>query len=178
MYYGDELGMVDAVIAPGQVRDPAEKNEPGKGRGRDPERSPMIWVNAANAGFTTPDAVPWLPLEAGWETENAAEQAGRKDSMLMLYRKLLALRRQHDTLHAGGIAEVVAEGSVLRYRRVGLEGGESTDFQVMLNLGSEVATVKCAKGTVVLTTLLDGEGSSVEGTVTVEAGEGLLIAIE
>jgi len=30
----------------------------------------------------------------------------------------------------------------------------------------------------VLTTLLDGEGSSVEGTVTVEAGEGLLIAIE
>ena len=178
MYYGDELGMVDVAIAPDQVRDPAEKNEPGKGRGRDPERSPMIWVNAANAGFTTPDATPWLPLEPGWETENAAEQAGRKDSMLMLYRKLLALRRQHDTLHAGGIAEVVAEGSVLRYRRVGLEDGESTDFQVMLNLGSEVATVKCAMGTVVLTTLLDGEGSSVEGTVTVEAGEGLLIAIE
>ena len=177
MYYGDELGMVDVAIAPDQVRDPAEKNEPGKGRGRDPERSPMIWVNAANAGFTTPDATPWLPLEPGWETENAAEQAGRKDSMLMLYRKLLALRRQHDTLHAGGIAEVVAEGSVLRYRRVGLEDGESTDFQVMLNLGSEVATVKCAKGTVVLTTLLDGEGSSVEGTVTVEAGEGLLIAL-
>jgi alpha-glucosidase len=178
MYYGDELGMVDAVIAPDQVRDPAEKNEPGKGRGRDPERSPMIWVSAPNAGFTTPDAVPWLPLEAGWETENAAEQAGRKDSMLMLYRKLLALRRQHDTLHAGRIAEVVAEGSVLRFRRVGLEDGESTDFQVVLNLGSEVATVSCAKGTVVLTTLLDGAGSAVEGTVTVEAGEGLLIALE
>jgi alpha-glucosidase len=178
MYYGDELGMVDAVIAPDQVRDPAEKNEPGKGRGRDPERSPMVWVSAPNAGFTMPDAVPWLPLEAGWETENAAEQAGRKDSMLMLYRKLLALRRQHDTLHAGGIAEVVAEGSVLRYRRVGLEDGESTDFQVVLNLGSEVATVSCAKGTVVLTTLLDGAGSAVQGTVTVEAGEGLLIAVE
>jgi alpha-glucosidase len=178
MYYGDELGMVDVAIAPNQVRDPAEKNEPGKGRGRDPERSPMVWVSAANAGFTTPDATPWLPLEEGWETENAAAQAGRKDSMLMLYRKLLALRRQHDTLHAGGIAEVVAEGSVLRYRRVGLEDGESTDFQVVLNLGNEVATVACAKGTVVLTTLLDGEGSAVEGTVTVEAGEGLLIALE
>jgi len=178
MYYGDELGMVDAVIASNEVRDPAEKNEPGKGRGRDPERSPMVWVSAANAGFTTPDAVPWLPLEQGWETENAAEQAGRKDSMLMLYRKLLALRRQHDTLHAGGIADVVAEGSVLSYRRVGFGDGESTDFQVVLNLGSEVATVSCAKGTVVLTTLLDGAGSKVEGTVTVEAGEGLLIAVE
>jgi alpha-glucosidase len=178
MYYGDELGMVDVAIAPDQVRDPAEKNEPGKGRGRDPERSPMVWVNAANAGFTAPDATPWLPLEPGWEMENAASQSARKDSMLMLYRKLLALRRQHDTLHAGGIADVRAEGAVLRYRRVGLPGGESSDFEVLLNLGSEVATVVCAKGTVVLTTLLDGEGSSVEGSVTVEAGEGLLIALE
>jgi alpha-glucosidase len=178
MYYGDELGMVDVAIAPEQVRDPAEKQEPGKGRGRDPERSPMIWVSAAHAGFTTPDATPWLPLEPGWETENAAEQAKRPNSMLMLYRKLLALRRQHDTLHAGGIADVVAEGTVLRYRRVGLEDGESTDFQVVLNLGNDVATVECAKGMVVLTTLLDGAGSAVEGTVTVEAGEGLLIAVE
>ena len=178
MYYGDELGMVDVAIAPDQVRDPAEKNQPGQGKGRDPERSPMMWVNAANAGFAPPGAVPWLPLEPGWETENAAEQAQRPTSMLMLYRKLLALRQQHDTLHAGGIADVAAEGAVLRYRRVGLPDGESSDFQVLLNLGAEVATVACAKGIVVLTTLLDGEGSSVEGTVTVEAGEGLLIALE
>ena len=178
MYYGDELGMVDVAIAPEQVRDPAEKNEPGKGRGRDPERAPMIWVDAANAGFTKPDAVPWLPLESNWETENAAEQSMRPQSMLMLYRKLLALRRQHDTLHAGGIADVVSEGTVLRYRRVGLEDGESTDFEVVLNLGAEVATVACATGTVVLTTLLDGAGSKVQGTVTVEAGEGLLIAVD
>ena len=177
MYYGDELGMVDVAISAELVRDPGEKNEPGKGRGRDPERSPMVWVNAANAGFAPAGVTPWLPLEEGWETENAASQAGDAKSMLMLYRKLLALRRQHDTLHAGGIAEVVAEGSVLRYRRVGLEDGDSADFQVILNLGTEVATVSCAKGTVVLTTMLDGEGSAVEGTVTVEAGEGLLIAL-
>ena len=128
MYYGDELGMVDAVIAPDQVRDPAEKNEPGKGRGRDPERSPMIWVNAANAGFTTPDAVPWLPLMAGWETENAAAQAADAKSMLMLYRKLLALRRQHDTLHAGGIADVVPDGAVLRYTARGVGGWREYGF--------------------------------------------------
>jgi alpha-glucosidase len=97
--------------------------------------------------------------------------------MLVLYRKLLALRRQHDTLHSGAIADVEAEGSVLRFRRVGLADGESTDFQVLLNLGMEVATVKCAAGTVVLTTLLDGEGSRVGGAVTIEGGEGLLIAL-
>ena len=175
MYYGDELGMVDVAIAAEQVRDPAARDG---GKGRDPERSPMMWVGAAHAGFTAPGAVPWLPLEPGWETENAAAQSGRPQSMLMLYRKLLALRRRHDTLHAGGIAEVAAEGSVLRYRRVALEDGESTDFQVLLNLGTEVATVSCDAGTVVLTTLLDGEGSRVEGEVTVEAGEGLLVALD
>jgi alpha-glucosidase len=138
----------------------------------------MLWVGAANAGFTAPGAVPWLPLMPGWETENAAAQSVRATSVLMLYRKLLALRRRHDTLHAGGIAEVRAEGPVLRFRRVGIEGGESTDFQVLLNLGTEVATVQCAAGTVVLTTLLDGEGSRVEGEVVVEAGEGLLVALD
>jgi alpha-glucosidase len=181
MYYGDELGMEDVPISAEQVRDPAEKNEPGKGRGRDPERAPMLWVNAPNAGFTAPEATPWLPIEADWATKNAAVQRSEAKSMLTLYRRLLALRRQHDTLHAGAIAEVAAEGEVLRYRRVALPDGESTDFEVLLNLGAEVATVKCGVGTIVLTTLLDGAGARVgdsEGEVTIEGGEGLLIALD
>jgi alpha-glucosidase len=159
-----------------RVKDPAEKNEPGKGRGRDPERAPMLWVNAPNAGFTAPDATPWLPLESDWPTRNAAKQRSDPKSMLTLYRRLLALRRQHDTLHAGAIADVFAEGDVLRYRRMALPEGESTDFQVLLNLGSEVATARCAPGTIVLTTMLDGAGAKVDGEVTIEGGEGLLIA--
>lgn len=178
MYYGDELGMEDVPISPAQVRDPAEKNEPGKGRGRDPERSPMLWVNAPNAGFTAPDATPWLPIESDWQRKNAAVQRGDSKSMLTLYRHLLALRRRHDTLHAGAIADVASEGDVLRYRRIALPDGESTDFQVLLNLGNEIATTRCAPGTVMLTTLLDGAGSRVDGEVTIEAGEGLLIALD
>src|ERR1700739_4789063 len=38
MYYGDEIGMTNVPVAPEQVQDPAGKNEPGIGRGRDPER--------------------------------------------------------------------------------------------------------------------------------------------
>jgi len=178
LYYGDELGMTDVPIAPDQVQDPAEKNEPGKGHGRDPERSPMLWVDAPNAGFTTPDAKPWLPLMSGWETANAASQSKDKKSMFTLYRSLLHLRRVHDTLHAGAIADVRAEGDVLRFRRVGLEDGSSVDFQVLLNLGNDVATVQCAKGTVILTTLLDGVGAGVDGDIVVEAGEGILIALD
>jgi hypothetical protein len=38
--------------------------------------------------------------------------------------------------------------------------------------------VACPKGTVVLTTLLDGEGAEVDGTVAIEGGEGLLVALD
>src|SRR5207247_406904 len=40
MYYGDEIGMTDVPVPPERVRDPFEKNVPGMGLGRDPERSP------------------------------------------------------------------------------------------------------------------------------------------
>ena len=60
LYYGDELGMTDAAIAPHELRDPREKTQPG--HGRDPERTPMRWTAEPKAGFTTGD--PWLPIGA------------------------------------------------------------------------------------------------------------------
>ncbi|MDE1155398.1 MAG: alpha-amylase family glycosyl hydrolase [Acidobacteriaceae bacterium] len=178
LYYGDELGMEDVAVAREQVQDPAEKNEPGKGRGRDPERSPMLWVDRENAGFTLPEAAPWLPVSSDYAMRNASTQSRDPKSLFTLYRTLLHYRRTYDALHAGGISEVRAEGTVLRYKRTTPEGGHSSDFQVLLNLGSEIATVQCEKGQVVLTTVLDGAGAEVEGELTLEAGEGLLIALE
>ena len=49
MYYGEELGMCNVPIAPDQVQDPFEKNEPGLGLGRDPERTPMPWDGSPTA---------------------------------------------------------------------------------------------------------------------------------
>ena len=43
LYYGDEIGMRDVPIPPDRVQDPFEKNVPGMGLGRDPERTPMQW---------------------------------------------------------------------------------------------------------------------------------------
>ena len=174
IYYGDELGMEDVPIRPDQVQDPAEKNEPGKGRGRDPERSPMLWVDAPHAGFTSPDGHPWLPLLADWPTENAAAQSARPRSMLSLYRRLLQLRRDLPALAAGAITAVQCEGTLLRFCR---KLGETT-FQVLLNLGTQEVSTQCQAGRVLLTTMLDGAGASVRGNLTVEAGEGLLIALD
>ena len=174
LYYGDELGMQDVPIAPDQVQDPAEKNEPNKGRGRDPERSPMLWLDVANAGFTAPGATPWLPLQHNWATENVAAQSALPRSALQLYRKLLELRRRYPALHAGALHSVASEGTLLRFCRE--QRGQQT-FQVLLNLGDKAVTTHCDAGHVVLTTLLDGAGAPVDGRVTVEAGEGLLILL-
>jgi len=176
LYYGDELGMQDVPIAPDQIKDPAEKNEPGKGRGRDPERSPMLWLDTPNAGFTSPTATPWLPLQHDWQTENAAAQSQRPRSMLTLYRKLLAIRRAEPALHSGPISDVAAEGNILRFLRT--NPADNKRFQLLFNLGNDPATTQCAPGTVILTTLLDGEGSKVNGPITIEAGEGLLIVLD
>jgi glycosidase len=145
----------------------------------------MLWLNAPNAGFTPPGVTPWLPLMHDWPTRNAATQSADPRSMLTLYRSLLALRRQHDTLHSGPIADISAEGHVLRYRRLALPDGHSTDFQILLNLGDDVATADCPPGTILLTTLLDGSGSEVgnakskdSGPIQIESGEGLLIALD
>jgi alpha-glucosidase len=52
--------MQDVPIAPDEIQDPFEKNESGKGVGRDPPRTPMPWDNSQNAGFTL--GRPWLRL--------------------------------------------------------------------------------------------------------------------
>ena len=88
LYYGDELGMRDGIILPDQVRDPQGKNI---GINRDPARTPMQWSAARNAGFG--EGEPWLPLADDYEHCNVAQQAHEPDSMLALYRSLLALRR-------------------------------------------------------------------------------------
>ena len=61
-YYGDELAMTDVEIPPDKEQDPWGKQVPGLALGRDPERTPMQWDSAPNAGFSTPEAEPWLPV--------------------------------------------------------------------------------------------------------------------
>src|ERR1700688_4006859 len=116
MYYGDEIGMTDVPIPPAEVQDPAEKNEPGKGQGRDPERTPMQWDSSRLAGFTT--GTPWLRLGADHATVNVATLSGQSESVLSLYRTLIALRNGNAALNSGPIEGVASNGGILSYERV------------------------------------------------------------
>ncbi|WP_339028297.1 alpha-amylase family glycosyl hydrolase [Bradyrhizobium symbiodeficiens] len=129
LYYGDELGLSDVRIEPAQVKDPRELREPGLGLGRDPVRTPMPWDGSDNAGFST--AKPWLPLHADWRTRNVAGMAEDPRSILTLYRRLLALRRDHPALSVGDFALVSVEDELLVYAR----RHESQLLLVALNFG-------------------------------------------
>jgi glycosidase len=129
LYYGDELGLSDVAIPLAQVQDPRELREPGLGLGRDPVRTPMPWDASDNTGFTT--ARPWLLVNADWPTRNVARMTVEPQSILTLYRRLLALRRTHPALSIGSFALLDAEGDILAYER--RHGAER--LIVALNLG-------------------------------------------
>lgn len=169
IYYGDELGMQDVEIPPECVRDPFELNVPGKGFGRDPQRTPMQWSGAANADFTT--GTPWLPIAAEARTVNVYVEAEDPDSMLSLYRGLLALRRERSALSVGRFIPVQASGDVLAYARA----GASERFVVALNLGPEPAEVALPwPCRVVLSTYGDREGEHVRAPLGLRGDEGVL----
>ena len=176
LYYGDELGMPDGVIGPDQVQDPAEKNQPGIGQGRDPERTPMLWDSTAKAGFTSGE--PWLPIMKGTpETLSVTVEAAQPRSVLALYRRLIALRREHPALHAGAVAEVRSEGGVLRYERHSPDGEAAERLLILANLTNDLATVQVPTSRVLLTTILDGDGAVCTGPFVLEAGEGLVLEL-
>jgi alpha-glucosidase len=158
LYYGDELGLEDAAMAPEDVQDPFEKNLPGLGLGRDPVRTPMPWSSAPNAGFAT--GRPWLRLNDDWPTRNVAAQAAEGRSMLQFYRRLIALRRQRPALHEGAWLPLGVTGDTLAYARV----HASEKIVVLLNFADRSAEAPKpllpAGVRVLLSTMLDRDGEA------------------
>ena len=182
MYYGEEIGMHDVPIPPGLVQDPFEKNVPGMGLGRDPERTPMQWDAGPNAGFSRPGAKPWLPPAEDYAKVNVAAQREDPKSMLALYRKLIALRRAEPALWVGTYAPLDAANDVIAYARQDRATGRR--FLVLLNLCSEPRAFDPpagrgfgAGGRVVLSTHLDREGETVGAALNLRADEGLIVAL-
>ena len=177
LYYGDEIGMHDVAIAPDQGRDPVEKNVPGHGLGRDPERTPMQWSAEKNAGFTS--GQPWLPIAADYAEINANSQRDDPGSILTLYSDMIRLRRGEPALEVGSFEPVATEGDVLAYLRRA-DQREST-FLIALNLGRRDHVLhypeNACGGQIVLSTHLDRTGEPVAGDLTLRADEGMIIRL-
>jgi alpha-glucosidase len=171
LYYGDEIGMENGVIPPDRVQDPAEKNEPGLGLGRDPERTPMQWDDSPHAGFTT--GTPWLPVSEDFHRRNVKALAEDPGSTLTLYKRLLELRRSRRALNTGACTQVRCEGNVISYERI----SDNERLLVVLNLGhtAEIAPLRNRSGSILLSTHLDRAGERVSGSCTLRADEGVIV---
>ncbi|HEX4719240.1 MAG TPA: alpha-amylase family glycosyl hydrolase [Thermoleophilaceae bacterium] len=126
VYAGDEIGMPDG---PG-VQPPLDR------AGRDSHRHPMQWEPGALGGFTT--GTPWLPL-INAPGVSVAEQEADDDSLLGLYRRLIALR----PLLGTSLEMLDSDPAVVAYRR--------GDYVVAINAGL-VPVSSPATGEVIIAT--------------------------
>jgi alpha-glucosidase len=171
LYYGDELGLEDGEIPPELVQDPWEKNVPGIGLGRDPERTPMPWNSGENAGFTT--GQPWLPVSERHRRNSVEVQRGDPASTLSLYRALLELRRREPALSSGSYRPVAAGDGLLAYVREA--GGRR--FLVALNFCSAIRTFDPGeRGRTVLSTEPGREGD-VSDELKLAGYEGVVVEL-
>lgn len=174
LYYGDEIGIGRVEIPAESVQDPWEKNEPGLGLGRDPERTPMQWDASRNAGFSK--SRPWLPLDPDYAEHNVERLKSDQASLLALYRRLIAFRRAHSALSIGSYISFAGNDRVFAYER--RHRGER--LLVALNLGheaSEIALPSGMSGCVLLSTRSDRQVESVEETLLLGADEGVIIGL-
>ena len=146
IYYGDELGIENGIIAPDRTQDPWGLVEPAQSR--DPERTPMEWDGSANAGFCPPGVEPWLPLAPRWQERNVATQQADPGSLLNLTRRLLTLRRQHPALAFGSYIPIDSTPrDVFAFQR---QADGAADLLVALNLGAAREMVSAGRSVRVL----------------------------
>jgi alpha-glucosidase len=171
IYYGEEVGMTNVLIPPEDVQDPAEKNQPGIGMGRDPERSPMMWDRSITAGFTC--GRPWLPLGEDHWTLNVEVEQGNEASVLNLYRRLIALRRAHSVLVVGVVRSLTVNRNLLSFERA----ANNKRLLIFLNFGNGPVQAATEAGIVIAGTDSHRNLERVNNLVELQGSEGLVIAV-
>jgi oligo-1,6-glucosidase len=84
---------------------------------RDNARTPMQWNQELHAGFS--EVTPWLALNNNYPILNVAEQENNPGSVLHYFRRMIQLRKNHETLVYGAF-ELVDEKNdqIFAYKRV------------------------------------------------------------
>ena len=175
MYYGDEIAMCDVRIPQEMVQDPFELRDPGKGNGRDPQRTPMQWSSEAGAGFSS--AVPWLPLAHDWQERNVEAQIADARSMLNFTRGLIQFRREEIALQIGDhVRQPLQDNAIAFERRRGSER-----ILVVLNLSAEPVEVQLTddiSGVVLLSAQMKRIGEQVGNQITIDGNDGLIVRVQ
>ena len=143
-------------------------------RSRDNARTPMLWSDGANGGFTI--GTPWLPVHPEYRTLCAAAQAEDETSVLRFYRAMGALR-------TGAWAQVFCDGSFTP-----LWEEQENLFAYERTLGEKKAVVVCnfqskalalaLPASRVLLGNLRGAGEKLSGVTQLAPMEALVLEVE
>jgi len=171
LFAGDEIGSEQVPIPFDRVRDPFETLVKGFDLGRDPERAPLRWDGTEGGGFTTGE--PWLPLGPD-RARNIKAQQRDQQSLLNLYRELIALRRREPCLLQGEYHPRRAQNDIFSFERT----LDEMEILVGLNISGEPRLWEWqGYGLKLLSTGLDRGPRKVEGPVHLKPNEGVIIKV-
>jgi alpha-glucosidase len=150
VYMGEELGLENADVPLDRVVDPG---------GRDGCRAPLPWDRSRGHGWG--DTEPWLPFPPDASSRSVEAMREEPESILHLYRELLAHRKASPALQLGDQERIdVAEGA-LAWERV-----RGDDRRVVaVNFTDEAVAVPNLRGTVEVASDRLGEGEPFTGTL-------------
>jgi alpha-glucosidase len=121
VFQGDELGLDEVEDLPAErLQDPMVVRSGGIDPGRDGCRVPLPWSGSKPPfGFSPSDRVadPWLPQPARWAALTVEAQQADEGSMLVLYRRALAIRRTDPDLATEAFAWLPSGPDVLAFLR-------------------------------------------------------------
>jgi alpha-glucosidase len=166
LYYGDEIALANVPSDPETARDPVARRTGDPAANRDVCRTPMPWTDAPGAGFTTPEATPWLAF--GDLSRNVAAQREDPASTLHLVRDLIALRGRTPDLAAGSYTTLDAPAGAWAYRR-------GDGVAVAVNLSDVAVTVPGIDGRVAIATDRGRDGEAVGGALRLGPSEGVVV---
>ncbi|RAL13537.1 alpha-glucosidase [Aspergillus homomorphus CBS 101889] len=165
LYQGQEIGMlnapaswdvreykdVDSVNYLAYVRDTTGNNPVAMRKARaalnylarDHARLPMQWNSLPHAGFTDPQATPWMRVHDNFRDVNVKRQAIDEDSVLSFWKRLLRVRKAFPRVFACGVFRDLDpdDEEVFLFEKV----GDGARLVVVLNFTGEVQRVQLGR---------------------------------
>jgi len=160
IYYGEEIGMQnieahtfnEIVDIQGKThynlalqagKNPKEALAEANKHNRDKSRSPMQWDESINSGFSS--GKPWIKVHKNYQLVNVQKSFKEKNSVLKIYKKLIAMRNKEKTLQYGSYETLERQQDKILFTRT-YAGDKIT---VITNFGTE-AKIELPKGATIL----------------------------
>jgi oligo-1,6-glucosidase len=157
-------------------------------KSRDNARTPVQWSDSPHAGFTSPDATPWMRVNDDYTAINVSSQLGNPTpspgtlSVHAFWQRALANRKKHKDVFVYGDFEMLdlEHKQVVAYRR----WSEIEEFVTVLNFSGEMVVWEGLEGVSVKKWVAGNyderglEKRETGGRVKLRAWEGLLGFVE